>query len=133
RPQPGLAALAFDRFDHGGLFAADVGASSAAEGECRNRARRSVVKRRQLPRQNRAAAVVLVSQVDIDVVDANRPGGDDGAFKKAMRVALEVIAVFERARLAFVDVNRHQPGSRFGGDDPPLAPGGKAGATKTAK
>ena len=40
RTQPRLAALALDRFDHRGLFAADVGAGAAPQMELGNRAGR---------------------------------------------------------------------------------------------
>ena len=123
RTQPRLTALALDRFDHRGLFAADVGAGAAAEMELGNPARRIRLERRELALEDGAAAVILVAQVDIDGVDANRPGGDDRAFEKAMRVALEVVAILERARLALVDVDRHQARSRFRRYDLPLAAG----------
>ena len=47
-----------------------------------------------------------------------------------MRIALEVVAILERSRLAFVDVDRHQPRRRLGANDLPFAPGGKTGATQ---
>ncbi len=47
-----------------------------------------------------------------------------------MRVALEVVAILERPRLAFVDVDRHQTRRGFGAHDLPLAPGRKAGTTQ---
>ena len=50
-----------------------------------------------------------------------------------MRIALEVPAVLERARLAFVDVHRHQARLGLGGDDAPLAPGREAGAAQAAQ
>jgi len=46
-----------------------------------------------------------------------------------MRIALEVIAILERARLAFVDVDGHQPRRWFGANDFPFPSGRKAGAT----
>ena len=78
------------------------------------RARRIRLQRRELLLEDRAAAVILVAQVDIDGIDADRPGGDDGAFEEPMRIALEVVAILERARLALVDVDRHQARRRFG-------------------
>src|SRR5688572_27184194 len=80
-----------------------------------------------------AARVVFVAQVDVDVLDADRPCGDEHPFDEAMRVALEVVAVLERAGLALVDVHRHEPWSRLGAHDAPLAPRGEAGAAQAAQ
>jgi hypothetical protein len=44
---------------------------------------------RQFALQQRAAAVVFVAQVDVDGVDAHRPGGDQHAFQEAVRVAFQ--------------------------------------------
>jgi hypothetical protein len=40
-------------------------------------ARRVGLERRQLVLENRAAAVILVAEIDVNGVDADRPGGDD--------------------------------------------------------
>ncbi len=130
RAQPRHAALAFDRFDHRRLFAADVGAGAAAQMDARQRAWRVGLERRDLARQDRAAGRVFVAQVDVDVVDVDRPRRDQHAFEEAMRVALEVMPVLERSRLAFVDVDGHQPRRGLGAHDAPLAAGGKAGAAE---
>src|SRR5439155_18796565 len=45
RAQPRFAALAFNRFDHRGLFAADVGTGTAAQENRRNRAWRIRLQR----------------------------------------------------------------------------------------
>ena len=50
-----------------------------------------------------------------------------------MRVALEVVAVLERAGLALVDVDRHQPRRAFGAHDLPFAAGREAGAAEPAQ
>jgi hypothetical protein len=44
--------------------------------------------------------VVFVAQVDVDVVDAHGPRGNQHPFEEAMRIALEVVAILERAGLA---------------------------------
>ena len=77
--------------------------------------------------------MILVPQVDVDRVDSDGPRRDDRAFEEAMRVALEIVRILERPRLAFVDVDRHQARSRFGCDDFPLAARWKAGAAETAQ
>src|SRR5207249_402899 len=83
--------------------------------------------------QDRAAARILVAQIDIDRLDAHRPGGDQHAFEETVRIALEVIAILEGARLAFVDIDRHEPRRRFRAHDAPFAPRGKACATQAAQ
>src|SRR5919198_3871472 len=50
-----------------------------------------------------------------------------------MRIALEVPAVLERARLAFVDVHGHHARLGLGGDDAPLAPRREAGPAEAAQ
>ncbi len=50
-----------------------------------------------------------------------------------MRIALEVVAVLEGARLALVDVHRHQARRGLGAHDLPLAPGREARAAEAAQ
>ena len=134
RAQPRQAALALDRFDHRRLFAADVGAGAAAQLDRRQRTGRRVrAQLGQLGLEQRAAAVVLVAQVHVDRFDAHRPGGDQQAFDEAVRIALEVDAVLERAGLAFVDVHRHQARRRLVAHDAPLAPGRETRAAQAAQ
>jgi hypothetical protein len=83
------------------------------------------LERRELALEDRAAAVVFIAQIDVDLVDTDRPGGDQRAFDEAVRVALEVVAVLERARLAFVDVDRAEARRGFGRDRFPFPAGGK--------
>ena len=133
RTQPRHSALAFDRLDHRGLFAADVRARAAAQVNAGQRARRIGLQRGDLAGEDRAAGGILVAQVDVDVVDADRPGRDQHPFEKPVRIALEVVAILERAGLAFVDVDRHQPRRRFGADDLPLAADRKSRAAQAAQ
>ena len=88
---------------------------------------------RELLFQDLAAARVLVAQINPDLADAGAPGRDQHAFEKAMRVALEVPAILESARLAFVDVDGHHPRLGLGGDQAPLAAGRKAGTAEAAQ
>jgi hypothetical protein len=91
RAQARLAALAFDRFDHRRLFAADVGAGAAAQFDVRQPGHGGRPAARPVRLlQHGAAAVVFVAQVDVDGVDAHHPGGDQHAFQEAVRVALQV-------------------------------------------
>ena len=91
------------------------------------------LERRDLAGEDRAARRVLVAQIDIDIVDADCPRGDQRAFEEAMRVALEVVAILERSRLAFVDVDRHQARRRLGTNDLPLAPHRETRAAEAAQ
>ena len=128
------AALAFDRFDHRRLFAADVRPGAAAQEDLgKGRNRRVGLQRRDLRGEGLAAAVVLVAQVDVDAIDADRPGRDQHALEKAMRIGFEQNAILERSRLAFVDVDGHQPRRGLGADDAPLAPGREARAAEAAQ
>ncbi len=133
RAQPRHPALALDRLDHRRLFAADVGAGAAAQMQARQRARRIRLELRDRLLEDRAARGVLVAQIDVDVVDAHRPRGDQRAFEEPVRIALEVVAVLERAGLALVDVDGHEARRGLGADDPPLAPRRKAGAAQAAQ
>ena len=77
--------------------------------------------------------MVLVAQVDVAGLGPHHMGGDQHAFKKAVRVALEVSAVLEGAGLALVDVDGHQARRGLLAHDAPLAPGGKAGPAQAAQ
>src|SRR5437867_12315891 len=133
RTQTRLPALTLDRIDHRGLFAADVRARSAAEVEPRNRTWRIALKIGQRPLEDFTAAVILVAQVDVHAFDADGPCRDDRAFEKPVWIALEIVPILERTRLAFVDVDRHQTRSRFGRHDLPFPPGGEACAAEATQ
>ncbi len=161
RAQPRQAALALDGLDHRGLLAADVGPGAAAQFDGRHRPGRRasagvrpwrrpprrprrearqversgqfLAQAPQFPLQQRADAVVLVAQVDPDGIDAHGPGGDEHAFQKAVRVALQDPAVLEGAGLALVDVHRHVARAGVAAHDAPLASGRKPGAAQAAQ
>ena len=127
-------ALALDRFDHRGFFAADVGAGAAAQmqlgvlGEARP-ARPCAISSASISR----SFGIFVADVDVDVGRLDHPGGDQHAFDEAVRIALEIVAVLEGAGLALVGVDRHQPRRRLGAHQRPFAPGRKAGAAEAAQ
>src|SRR4051812_35252581 len=131
--QPRLATLAFDRFNHRGLFTADVGAGATAQVDWRDRPRGIRLQRRDLRFENLAATVILVAEVDVNLGDVDRPGGDESAFEKPVRVALQVKAILECSRFALVDVDRHQTGGRAGCNRLPFASRRKAGAAEPAQ
>ena len=99
----------------------------------RQRTRRIGFERSDLALENRAARRVFVAKIDVDLVDADRPRGDQRALEEAVRIALEVVAILERARLALVDVHREQPRRGLGAHDFPLAARRKARAPQTAQ
>ena len=132
RPQARHAAFAFNRLDHGRLFATNVGTSATAQfdvGQVWN----GGFQLGQFGFQDGAAAVVFVAQVDVDFGNADRPSGNQHAFQKTVRVALQVNTVLEGARLAFIDVDRHQAWCDLGAHDAPFAPRRKTGTTQAAQ
>src|SRR5229473_91175 len=72
-------------------------ADSSPQMDRRQRAGRLGLQQRQLLLENRTAARIFVAQVNPDLADARAPGGDQHAFEEAVRIALEVPAVLERA------------------------------------
>ena len=133
RAQPRHPALALDRLDHRRLLAADVGARAAAQFDRRQGARRVGSKRSQFAGQDRATACVFVAQVDIDRVDTHGPRRDQHAFEKTVWIAFEVVAILERARLTFVDVDRHEARRGLAANDAPLASRRKTRAAEAAQ
>src|SRR5688500_1116234 len=99
----------------------------------RNGVWRVGVQRRDLALEDLAAAVILVAKINVDGIDADRPGCDQSAFEKTVRIALEVITILERPRLALIDVDRQQPRSRFCRYQFPFAAGRETGAAEAAQ
>ena len=81
---------------------------------------------RHLAQQNFTDERVFVTEVDVDRLRLDRPRGDEDAFEEAVRVAVQVIAVLERAGFALVRVHRHQPGAFVAAHDAPLPTGGES-------
>ena len=88
---------------------------------------------RHLAEQDLADERIFVAQIDVDRPRLDRPRGDEHAFEKAVRVALEVVAVLERPRLALVRVHRHQPRTFIAAYDAPLPSGREPGPAQTAQ
>src|SRR5580658_6589763 len=131
--QPGLATLSLDGFDHRGFLATDIGAGATPKINRRNLAGRIFLKLSDLTLQDRPATVILIAEVNINRVYADRPCRNQRAFEKTVWVTLQVVPVLEGARLAHVDVNRHQPRSRFGRNQFPFATCREACTTKAAQ
>jgi len=77
--------------------------------------------------------VILVPQVNVTLVYADGRGGYQEPLQEAVRVPLQVAAVLEGPRLAFVDVSRHEPRPGLLPDYAPLAPGREAGPAQAAQ
>src|SRR5947209_8043850 len=99
----------------------------------RQRAGRFVFQQFQFFFEDLAATRIFIAQVDPDLAYARAPRRDQHAFQKAMRVALEIPAVLEGARLALVDVHRHHARLGLRCDEAPLASGRKARAAEPAQ
>ena len=63
----------------------------------------------------------------------HRPGGDERTFQHAVWFVLQIVAVLEGARLAFVGVDGHQPRFSGGAYEGPFACSGKPGAAQSAQ
>src|SRR5690606_26905252 len=101
-----IAALALDTLEHRRLLAADVGAGAAAQPQIARRRQPGRLDFRDLPEQDLAHGRVFVAQVDVDRLGLDRPRGDQRALEEAVRIALQVVAVLDRAGLALVGVDR---------------------------
>ena len=75
-----LAALAFDAFNHGRLFATDIRTGATAQINSRQRARRIGLQSCDFVFQDGTAAVVFIAQIDVAGVYANHLGGNEHAF-----------------------------------------------------
>ena len=133
RAHAGFAALALDAFDHRRLFAADVGTCAAAQLDARQRAGRIGLQAGDLILQDRPAAVVLVAQIEVAGLDANRHRGYQHALEKSVRITLEIGPVLEGARLALVDIDGHQPWAGLPAHDPPFATSRETRAAQAAQ
>src|ERR1700684_480046 len=102
---PRQAALAFQTFQKRGFFAADVRASTAAHMNYRS-ARRQLC---DLALEDLARGRILVAKIDINVGRFDHMRADQHAFEKTVRISFEIVAVLERAGLALVAIDRHQP------------------------
>ena len=60
-------------------------------------------------------------------------GADQHAFEEAMRIVFEIPAILERAGLAFVAIDRHQPRAGLAEHRAPFSPRGKARAAETTQ
>ncbi len=142
RSRAGLAALAFDRGDQGGLFTAHEGSGAHADFEVKGKTRAEDV----LPQQAELARLadgdvqgadgdrVFGSAVDVAAAGADRVSRDDHAFENGMRIAFQDPAVHEGSRIALIRVAGDVFRAALGGPaELPFFRGGKARPAAPAK
>jgi hypothetical protein len=125
--------LALDALDHRGFFAADVGARAAAQVNRAIAVQSFALQVRDGLDEYLAYRRVFVAQIDVDRFGIDGPRGYQHALEKAVRVALQVVAVLERTGLALVRIHRHQSRARFLPHEVPFAPCREAGAAETSQ
>src|SRR5262249_3961974 len=124
------AAFAFDRFDHGGLFTADIGAGAAAKLKpCVFRQPRPL-DLGKLVGEHEANFRIFVAQVDVSLGGLDHPGSNQHALDETVRIALQIVAILEGAGLTLVGIDGHQPRRRLGPHQGPLAAGRNAGTAE---
>ena len=104
---------AVDRLEQRGLLAEQVLGRSLDEVELHARRRDPTPAPRRSRRAHAAMCRVAVRFIaDDDLIGADRERGDERAFEHAVRVAIEELAVLERAGLAFGRVHDHGRAAR---------------------
>src|SRR5258708_28353896 len=104
--------LAFERFEQRGLFAANVGAVTVVRMQFEREARTHDVVAKESGAtgffQRLFEAFVDFPDLAVDIViadrDAHRVRADGHAFNQRVRIETQDVAVFERARFAFVRI-----------------------------
>ena len=81
-------ALAFDRFNHRGFFAANVSAGAAAQMDFRVRRQAGVFHFRDFVEQHQPQFGIFVADIDVGVRRLDHPGGDQHALDEAVRIEL---------------------------------------------
>ena len=131
------AALALERAQEPGLFAADIGSGAAVHGHVEPEAgaenvfteNSSLVGLIDGFLHGEEGIVVFAPDIDVADVAVERVGGDEGAFDELVRIAFHDHPVLEGAGFAFIRVD-HQVFRLVGvlGDKGPLQAAGKAGS-----
>jgi len=139
---PGVSPLALEGFDQTGFLAANVGTSTAMHVDLQivasaqdvlaqetSRARLLEGRVEQLGRMGH-----LTADVDVGQLHVVGPAGDDHPLDQLVRILVEDLAVFERARLGLVGVaNQIDRLAAAAIHEAPLEAGGKPRATATAQ
>src|SRR5262249_30580169 len=109
--------------------AADIGPCPAPQMQHRTTRRQFC----DLAGQDLTAGRIFVANVNVNVLGLDDMRTDQRTLKKAVRIALKVVAVLERSGFAFVAVDAHQPRPGLAQYAAPLPAGGKAGASEPAQ
>ena len=128
-----FAAFAFDRFNHGAFFAADIGARTTTQVDKAGGDDAGVFKRRDLAAQDVQHGGILVAHVDKAGLGLDRPSGDQHAFQHQVRGALQIVAVFECAGLALVTVDGQIARTFIGAHKAPFGARREARAAKATQ
>src|SRR6185312_2430119 len=126
---PRQATLAFKTLEQRGLFAADIGASAATHMNSRT----ACGQLGNFERKQLESGRIFVTQIDVDVLCIDDVRSNQSPFEETVNVAKQIEAILERAGLALVTIDGHQPGTRLAQHCPPFAAGGKAGAAESAQ
>ena len=108
------AALALDRFDHRRFFAADISAGAAAQMDFGVVGKTGGLDLGDLFEQKQDHFGIFIADIEISVGGLDDPCRDQHAFDEAVRVLFKIIAVLERAGLAFVAIDGEQARRRLG-------------------
>ena len=76
---------------------------------------------------------IFVAKIDIDVGRFDHMRADQHALKKTMRISFEIVAILERAGLALVAIDCHQPRTWLAQHRAPFTPRWKASTAETAQ
>ncbi len=76
---------------------------------------------------------IFVTNIDVGVRRFDHPSCDQHAIDETVRIALEIVAVLERAGLPFVAIHGEQARRGLGAHQRPFAASRKAGTTETAQ
>ena len=128
-----LARLAFERLDQRRLLAADVGAGAATQHDEAGRGEAGGLELADRLAQYRVQAGVFVAQVEVDRRRVDGERARQRAFEHPVRRGLQIVAVLEGARLAFVGVDHEVARRGAGAHRLPLARGREAGAAQPAQ
>ena len=107
-----IGALAFERFDQAGFFAADVGAGAAMDVNLHVEAGAENIFPEKIFRarffdgafEDFRAFGKFAADVDVGGVHVEREAGDEHPLEQLMRILVNDVAILERARLGFVRI-----------------------------
>ena len=142
RLNPGVRSLAFERFDQSRFLAANVSSGAPVDPDievivCAENSFPEKIfgaSLLQCTLENPGAFNKLAPDVDVSQMHVIGVAGDDHAFEHLMRVFVDDLFVFERARLGFIgiadEINRL---SALAIDEGPLQSAGKTGPSTTTQ